>query len=249
MKAFFRPSCIAIVIHLMCASLGSAGEDHFILMFGSQRIPADPDYSHTFATFVRATWEGDGACPKNPTIESHTISWLPCNGVVRTLALCPETGRNYELHESVRFCLQNDMRISLWGAYRIQPELYRRAVAQEALLQSGQVRYKAIDSGRPTDKVTNCIHAVSTLTQGYRVRVLSPSWGESASYIVLKELEPWICEMGCTHPWVGSALGLDEYPIIYRDYQNPRSNALISPLYRVVGGERDLRATYGPPVR
>jgi hypothetical protein len=50
-------------------------------------------------------------------------------------------------------------------------------------------------------------------------------------------------------PWVGSALGLDQYPIIYRDFTNPRSNAVFGPLYRVLGSERDLKATYGPPGR
>jgi hypothetical protein len=243
-----RAACIGLVSLLAFTSNLRAGEDYYLLMFGSQRVPANPDYAHSFATFVRATWEGDDPCPKNPTIEAHTISWLPCNGVVRTLALCPEVGRNYELIETMRWCMNNEMRVSLWGAYRIDCELYRRALAQISLLQSGQVRFKAIDSGRSTEKVSNCIHAISTLSQGLRLRVASPGFGESASYFILKELEPWIRDPASTHPWVGSALGLDEFPIVYRDYQNPRSNAIFGPLYRVLGGERNLTATYGPPV-
>jgi len=212
-------------------------------------VPANPDYSHTWATFVRATWAGDSPCPENPILEVTTISWLACNGIVRTLALLPEPGRNFELHETIRWCRCNDMRISLWGAYRICPELYGRAVEQANLLESGRVRYQAVDTGYPTDRVSNCIHAVSWLSRGYRLRVASPGFGESASYFVLKELEPWIVNSGCTQTWVGSALGLDQYPIIYRDFTNPRSNAVFGPLNRLLGGERSLQATYGPPVR
>ena len=65
---------------------------------------------------------------------------------------------------------------------------------------------------------------------------------------MLKEMEPSIVS-NTPEPWVGTALGLDNYPIIYRDFTNPRSNAVFGPLNRVLGGERDLRATYGPPVR
>jgi len=106
------------------------------------------------------------------------------------------------------------------------------------LLQSGKVRYKANDAGRRTSEVSNCIHAIGSLSQGYRLRVASPGWGQSASYFILQELEPWIIEIGCNHRWVGHALGLDQYPLIYRDYQNPRSAAIGGPIYRLFGGER-----------
>jgi hypothetical protein len=243
-----RTIITALIGLLLTTGTTRAGEDFYLLMFGSQRVPADPQFAHTFATFVRATWEGDCPCPKSPTLESHTISWLPCSGVVRLSALCPETGRNFGWDETIRWCVNNDMRISVWGAYRIDRELYNRAVAQVSLLESGQVRYQALDMGRPTDRVSNCIHAVSSLSQGFRLRVGTPGWGEMASYYVLKELEPWICEPRTTYPWVGSALGLDQYCLIYRDFESPRSG-LIGPVVRLVGGERNLRATMGPPVR
>ncbi len=239
----------ATVFFLGISSGATAGEMHYLLMFGSQRVPNTPNYTHTWATFVKATWPGDEPCPVNPTLESHTISWLPCNGIVRIRALFPEPGRNFGFEETLNWCVKNEMRISVWGAYRIERELYCRALKQIELLNSGQVRYKAVDSGRSTDRVSNCTHAVSSLTQGNRLRVASPGWGESASYFTLQELKPWICDVGCSHAWVGSALGLDAWPIIYRDYRNPRSNAVIGWLYRALGGESELQATYGPPAR
>ena len=90
-------------------------------------------------------------------------------------------------------------------------------------------------------------HAVSAIAEGPRLRVLSPGWGEPASFFVLQELEPWVVDPCQRHAWVGSALGLGAYPIIYRDWQRPLSGTFFGPAYRLFGGERDLRATYGPP--
>jgi hypothetical protein len=244
-----RVALSAVLVTLACTGAARAGEDFYLLMFGSQRVPANPNFSHSFATFVRVVWEGDGPCPQNPTIEANTISWLPTNMKVRVWALHPECGHNFELHETIRWCLCNDMRVSVWGAYRICPELYYRALRRKANLESGQIDYKANDFGYESDDVTNCIHAISTIVEGPRFRIGSPGWGETASYYILKEMEPWVLQPGCTHPWVGSALGLDQYPIIYRDYTAPRSGALRGPIRRLFGGERDLQPTYGPPVR
>jgi hypothetical protein len=216
-------------------------------MFGSQQVPNDPNYSHTFATFVRATWPGNGPCRAAPRLEAHTISWLPANGRIRTAALLPEEGRNYGLDETLRYVLANDERVSLWGPYRVDPELYGLALQQIDVLDSGEVLYKSIDSFRRSCRVSNCIHAVATVVEGPRVVVLSPGWGEVASYAVLERFMPYVIEPDRVHPWVGSALGLDNYPLCYRENERPRSGAFLGPVNRMMGGERDLRATYGPP--
>lgn len=241
----------ALICLFSCLLVGGpahAGEDYFLLMFGSQRVPANPNYSHTFATFVRGSWPGDGPCQGNMQLEAHTISWLPANLKVRTGALLPECGHNFDLPESLDFAYRTDQRVSLWGPYRIHPELYHRALAQKAKLESGSIKYKANDMGYHSDRVSNCIHAVSSTVDGPKLRVASPGWGESASYFVVKQMEPWIFTK-CPVPEIGSALGLDQYPIIYRDWGNPRSNAATGTLFRLFGGERDLRTTYGPPSR
>src|SRR5687767_7453101 len=162
--------CLASMLLLALAGGARAGEDYFLLMFGAQRVPNNPNYSHSFATFVRVSWLGDGPCPHNPTLETYTISWLPENMRVRVLALCPECGRNFDLHTTIRWCLSEDMRVSLWGAYRIEPQLYHLAGNQVGLLESGRVRYKAVDTGYPSDRVTNCIHALANVVEGPRVR-------------------------------------------------------------------------------
>ena len=225
-----------------------AGETHFLLMFGSQRIPNNPDYAHTFATFVRVQWAGDGPCRKGAHFEAHTISWLPSNLVVRTRAFLPESGKNFDLDTTLRYALCNKERVSLWGPYEIRPDLYCRALKQIDRLDSGKLKYKANDTAFPASRVSNCIHAVSEVVERPLLIVLSPGWGEVASYMVLLRLRPWIRDEATQHYWVSSALGLDQYPIIYRErIAPPASGALLGPIFRLFGGERGLGPTYGPP--
>lgn len=237
-----------IALSLAIGGRADAGERYYMLMFGSQRIPPNPNYAHTWTTFVRLSWEGDGPPPNGAKMEVHTISWLPATLKIRTGSLLPEPGVNLDVYGALDFANCTGQRVSMWGPYPICADLYYRAVEQRAHLESGAVRFKPVDTGYPIDRVTNCIHAVSVIAGGPRVRVGSAGWGESASFVVLKKLEPSIISKEPDH-WVSSALGLDEYPIIYRDFTNPRSAAILGGVYRALGGERDLQATYGPPVR
>lgn len=231
---------------LAVAGHAPGGEAYYLLMFGSQRVPNNPNYSHTFATFAKVSWLAPGPCPRDPLVEAHTISWLPANLKIRVGALLPECGRNFDLYATLDFAHCTGQRVSLWGPYCIQPDLYKRALGRKAELESGRIDYKANDMGYRSDRVCNCIHAISTIAEGPRLRVASPGWGESASYFVLQEFEPWIL-LNRPTPWVGAALSLDRYPIIYRDWRNPRSNAAFGPVFRLFGNDRDLKATYGPP--
>src|SRR5207302_1010792 len=134
------------------------------------------------------------------------------------------------------------------GPYQIDCDLYNRALGRLEELNSGSVLYKANDAGRRSDRVSNCIHAVSTIPDGVRIRVASPGWGEPASFHVLNRCKPWIIDPDCIHPWVSQALGLDEYPIIYRGpWERPRSTAVFGLFYRLLGGEAGLEPTYGRP--
>jgi hypothetical protein len=112
------------------------------------------------------------------------------------------------------------------------------------LLESGQVRYKANDSLYPTDKACNCIHALSSIVRGYRPRLVSPVWGEVASEYILRYFQPWIMEPCQHHYGVSSAIGLDSYPIIYREYE--RRGIARGLVEQYVTG-REGTPTYGPP--
>jgi hypothetical protein len=236
------------ILALAHTDTAKAGEAYYVMVFGSQQTPPKPNYSHSFATFVCATWPGDEPCAASVTLEAHTISWLPANMIVRTNALFPECGHNFDLYETLCYVYRNKERVSMWGPYQIDKGLYERAMRQIALLESGEVRYKADDMGRKPNRVSICIHAVSSIAEGYRLRVAEPGWGQTASFAITKRFRPWIIEEDEVHAWVGSALGLDEYPIIYRDWTPPRSGGLlIGPVFRLLGSERNLTPTYGPP--
>jgi hypothetical protein len=223
---------------LMLANSARADDFYYVTVFGSQTTPADPNYSHTFAAFVRAS--GEGSCPDSFTVEDcFCISWLPANLIVRTRSLLPECGHNFGLHETIRYVLKNDEHISVWGPYRIDQKLYDNARRQVGVLQSGEVRYKPVDSGYPTDRVCNCIHAVSSCAEGYRLRILSPGFGDTASWVVTQRFRPFIINTDETHEWVYSYLGLQEYPIQRRDFdRNPRTGMIWSRLKLLSGAEQ-----------
>ena len=216
-----RSACgplLTVLLLALSAPCVRAGEDFYMLMFAAQRVPNDPDFSHTFATFVRVTWPGNGPCPRNPAVEAHTISWMPANLNVRTFALLAERGRNFDLDTTIRFELDNRSRVSMWGPYRVEQDLFCRALKQIALLDSGDVKYKTSDGLHFSDRVCNCNHAVSAIADGQKFLLASPGWGDVASDFVLRrKLKPWIIDPGCTHPWVAQALGLDRYPICRRE--------------------------------
>jgi hypothetical protein len=239
------PLACAFLIAL--AGSAAAGDAYYVMVFGAQRTPPQPRYAHSFATFVHATWEGDGPCPDSPTLEARTISWLPANGIVRVVALA-ECGRNFELFETLHWARDSQQRVSMWGPYQIEQPFHDRSMRHKALLDSGQVLYKADDAGHRTDRVSNCIHAVSSAAEGYRLRVAQPGWGEMASYAIVMRFRPFIIDDEHIHTWIGSALGLDDYPIIYRDLESPRSGGIIiGPVNRLLGGEKNLQSTYGSP--
>jgi hypothetical protein len=231
---------------LISAGAARADDCYYVLVFGSQLPEPDPNYSHSWATFVRAS----GNAP-TCVIESHTISWLPRTLEVHLRKLHPEPGVNLELRPTIVWALDNHMRISLWGPYQVDRDLYCRSRRQFALLESGRVRYKAMDAGSESDRVSNCIHAVTSMTGGYRVRVLSPGWGETASFYIARRMQPWIIDPSRRHDWLLTALGLDGDPLIRRDLVNPRTGAVWSAV-RAVGGRggsagRGILAPAGSP--
>src|SRR5690348_12390269 len=67
------------------------GERYFMLVFGSQSTPKVPKYTHSWATVVKVIECGG---PEVPSIEEHTISWLPATLNVRPLSFQVEPGVN-----------------------------------------------------------------------------------------------------------------------------------------------------------
>jgi hypothetical protein len=232
------PEVAALWLALACCPRAGAEEFYYLLVFGSQQAGPCARYAHTFATFVKAT--GRGPCAQAYRLEAHTISWMPATLEVRPGALLPEPGRNLDLGATLRWALATGQHVSLWGPYRIDRGLYDGARRQIALLESGAVRYKAIDTGRCSCAVSNCIHAVRGSAGGPGLCALSPGFGDTASCCVTHAFRPWIIEPARKHEWVSSRLGLDAYPLIRRDLTDtpigPVRASFRSLLGREVGG-------------
>jgi hypothetical protein len=63
-----------------------------MVVFGSQTDPNWPQFSHTFATFIKEAAKGGSLADEPP--DTHTISWLPTSLPIAVLRPVPEPGIN-----------------------------------------------------------------------------------------------------------------------------------------------------------
>jgi hypothetical protein len=227
-----RFSGMGFLLLLGLANPVQADEAYFMLVFASQRPVNLPRHTHTFATFVKATWNGPQCA--SPQFQAWTISWMPQTLLIELYRLRSECGINLDLHSTLRWAREDDQRISLWGPYQIQKELFDRALGQIVHLQSGTVTYKAVVTGFPPDRVSNCSHAVGDLVPDSRTHLGVRSWGDSASYFVTLSLAPWIIDSRRTHDWILPRLGLADCPLIRRGLNRiPTRNPILRSWQRV----------------
>jgi hypothetical protein len=217
MSCPLSPVRLSVLAGVLASALAAppaarAGEFYYLIVFGSQRPSGRPKYTHTFATFVKAT--GEGPCADAYRLECCTISWLPATGRVSLWRLGSEAGVNFDLYGTLRLLASQKQRVSMWGPFRIDRELYDRACVQAARLQAGGMRYKAIDLGLRTWRASNCIHAVSDMDDDAWLLYAGPTRrGAGAGPAVLDHLRRWLIEPSRTHPWVADRLGLLPCPV------------------------------------
>jgi hypothetical protein len=144
---------------------------------------------------------------------------LPATGNVRVWNPVPERGANFDLYTTINVVLKHNEEILQWGPYEISRESYGRALEKVAILESGEIRYRAVDGFRRGSTISNCFHAISDLDriQGRRHYPLSQA-GEDITYDIVKTLEERgrIIGRGTDHSWIFQRLGLDQYPITHR---------------------------------
>jgi hypothetical protein len=202
------------------ASTARAGERYYVLIFSSQSTPRLPRYTHTWATFVKACGEGPDSS-KYHISEVFTISWLAADLEIRSLRLRAEPGVNLDLETTLAYVLERE-RVSEWGPYQISQRLYERALGRKAELESGAVKYKAIDPNRGprVHSVSDCIHGVTDIDPDYdrsyyrEVR----RFGEAAGHWVAYQLvtRGRFVNLGEDLDWINHQLGLYRYPIVHR---------------------------------
>jgi hypothetical protein len=206
-------------------ALGQPEHEHYyILIFGSQSSPRIPRYTHTWATVVKTT-ELPGTPPQ--VVEVHTISWYPATLVVRPYRLRVERGVNLDLCTTIAEALRHKERISLWGPYETWQGLYQRFVTQEAWLDSGCLGYQCTDEfgeAAHEGNGSNCFHALSDMDPQFdRRQYPLLFYGDAASENIVRQLfgRPILIRPHETHCWLLPAIGIDQYPIVCRQYCGP----------------------------
>jgi hypothetical protein len=198
-------------------------ERYYVMIFGSQTTPKVPRYVHSWGTVVKVT-EHPGAAP---TIEQHTIIWMPASLHIRPWHFRVEEGTNLDLHFTIEEMLRNKERVSMWGPYETWRGLYRRFLVQKAFMDSGETGYQCIDTiGEAPRKGTgcDCIHAVSDMDPMFdRSRYALTYFGEAASRNIVRQIRerPILIYPDQTHDWLIPALGLDCHPIVRRHECGP----------------------------
>ena len=174
-------------------------------------------YTHTFATFVHASGDGDDLSAWMIQ-EVVDISWLPQTMVLHPLRFrAEETGINLELPATLRWAKCNGLGVSMWGPYEIRPALFEMACTRANYLQSGAVGYNVVDRRR-RPLVLDCIHAVSGIDRSRGSFHTRLAFGDIASYFVLHHFRDSLINPCVPHDWVAERLGAFASPIRRRDY-------------------------------
>jgi hypothetical protein len=185
------------------------GAAHFMILLANQRMLNLPQYAHSFACFVRA------AAGKGTPEQAFIISWLP-----QTLQIAlfdnPEPGVNLALPDTLAWAASIETRIHALGPFRIQPELYDKAQARRAFLESGTPGFVVMDGNYRPLKATNCMHAISDLGLTPELLDTRFSYGLSANRKIVEYFRPWIETPDQTYPWVAELLGLNQEHIEFQ---------------------------------
>lgn len=221
-----RPDTPAAKLNVsdLLANSNRPNERYYIMLFGSQSTPRVPAKSHTWATMVKVTDDPKGG---PPSVESHTISWLPDSMKVRWWRLLVEPGSNFTLDYSLDLAERTGQRISMWGPYETWSGLYDRFVVQKEWLDSDAIGYQCTDMiGESACKGNgcDCFHAISDVDPQFgRGNYPLRYFGERATGNIVDQLHerPILIKPWETHDWLISALGIDRRPIIRRTYTGP----------------------------
>src|SRR6266404_628558 len=194
------------------------GAAYYMTIFSAQAADSrDPRRTHSFATFVKTIGTGEPA--KESSIDVHTISWMPQSLNIVVFRGKPEAGTNLDLPSSLRWAESRNCRVSMWGPFQIDKELYDRAIKQEARLNSGEVLYKALYRRFRPGIASNCIHAISDLDLANGLLNTGRGRGDVASSQVAEHLERWMINPKKTHAWVASRLGLNDQTVNQRNLE------------------------------
>ncbi len=207
-----------------------ADERYFLVLFGSQNILRQPQYTHTWAALIRVRGSDVGGCGTSaagcidPALDVQMISWMPAKGQIDALSKEVEPGRNFGLHESMKFALDTNQTVAVWGPYEVWHGFAYRFLVQKAFLDTGAVGYQCIDTWGEAGRLGNgcdCIHAITDMDPIY-ARGSYPLlyYGKPGTARVVRRFmhSPVFIDPKTTHDWLLPRLGLGAYPLEKRRY-------------------------------
>jgi hypothetical protein len=186
-------------------------DEHYLTIFTAESTPFRPEKAHTFVAVTRIPAGGD-------PVETHSISWLAATTVVRGVALRPEEGRNFTLAETFAIIHRDCLRVSVWGPYRIRPELFCLLRDQSQRLDSGAVKYKGTDTLVPSRVAMNCYHAIWNVSHPLRKYAGPFTCGDTTGGKTVHLFREWIVCPERTHDEILSVLGVDQEPLVRRPH-------------------------------
>lgn len=181
-------------------------EDYF-MVFTADRTRYNPARAHTFAAVVRI----ERTASEARVASVASLSWLPVTMKVRPLALRPEVGRNVPLLETLQWATDNGDRINMWGPYRVQTEFADTFRARVNTVES-RFQYRGACLTSPLT-VCDCARSVEEMIEPRRRYIGFFGYGAAAGSYIVKKFHSYLIDPEQTHPWVGSAIGLDSYTI------------------------------------
>jgi hypothetical protein len=159
-------------------------EKYYVVFLAHQSSENKIAMSHTFALFLRT--QGDQA--NRNIIETATINWLPASGQISVVRPA-EPGVNKELAETLAWARGQELEISVIGPFEIDADFYRRAAAQMARLERGELQYRCYNANsRVTAK--NCIYAVADIFEDQPQLDTGGSRGLEATQKVVEYFRP-----------------------------------------------------------
>lgn len=214
-------TCVAVCLLPQVAR----ADDYFVTLFCAESVPYRPTNTHSFASIVRIP---------NGAAELDAICWGPANMKIRGLTLKPEEGKNFTLAETLDWVKGNCWRVSVWGPYKVDRELYCALKAQAERLNTGCVKYKPTDTLQRRAVAQNCYHALTSPVAPLKRYAGAFTAGDAAGTTILQAYSRWLIDPCTTHDEVLKLIGADKYELTRRSfaYQPGRADAIRSAVGR-----------------
>jgi hypothetical protein len=203
---------LCLVVVLLGAEVVKA-ECYAVYLSHQSRVINWPATSHTWAVYVQTDDQGR-------IVEIVQINWFASDRSLEFFGSA-EKGVNRDYMETIISASRKGYRVSMWGPFRIHPELYRRAKAQELQLVRGSVSYQLLDLF-DREVAFNCIHANTDLEYDRPLARTLFARGERGTIKVARHLEHWfypdtICGNYVRYPQISRQLGLENLGIEQRE--------------------------------